>query len=108
MEIDRSDDLLNQGAEAYQTQTPEGFKTAVRYYEEAARLGNGQAMTNLGYCYMYGRGVTKNPEKGFRRFVEGAKRGKSGSDHEGRRRLSERSVCRKGRNPGLSVLRQAV
>lgn len=55
MQKERSDELLNQGAEAYQSGTPEGFRTAVRFYLESASLGNGQAMTNLGYCYTYGR-----------------------------------------------------
>ena len=75
MQKERSDELLNQGAKAYQSETPEGFRTAVRYYLESASLGNGQAMTNLGYCYTYGRGVTKNPAEGFRYFVQAAKLG---------------------------------
>ena len=75
MQKERSDELLNQGAKAYQSETPEGFRTAVRYYLESASLGNGQAMTNLGYCYTYGRGVTNNPAEGFRYFVQAAKLG---------------------------------
>ena len=75
MQKERSDELLNQGAKAYQSGTPEGFRTAVRFYRESASLGNGQAMTNLGYCYTYGRGVTKNPAEGFRYFVQAAKLG---------------------------------
>ena len=34
MTLDESDILLNLGAEAYQTVTPEGFKTAVAYYQK--------------------------------------------------------------------------
>ena len=54
MQKERSDELLNQGAKAYQSETPEGFRTAVRYYLESASLGNGQAMTNLGYVIPMG------------------------------------------------------
>ena len=54
MEKERSDELLNRGAKAYQSETPGGFRTAVRYYLESASLGNGQAMTNLGYVIPMG------------------------------------------------------
>lgn len=75
MTLDESDILLNLGAEAYQTGTPEGFKTAVAYYQKSAALGNSQAMTNLGYCYTYGRGVQVDQKRGFQYFIQAAKLG---------------------------------
>lgn len=51
---------LNLGAEAYQ----EGdFETAIRYYEKSAAAGNVVALSNLGYCYYYGRSIPVDKAK---------------------------------------------
>ena len=36
------------------------YKSAVEYYRLAAAMGNIQAISNLGYCYLYGRDIESN------------------------------------------------
>ena len=51
-------DYLNQkGATFY---TDEQYDLAVEYYRLAASLGNVDSLSNLGYCYLYGRSIPKN------------------------------------------------
>lgn len=45
---------LNTGAMAYQQGD---YKTAITYYTKAAEAGNVIALSNLGYCYYYGRSI---------------------------------------------------
>lgn len=54
--VDRrdSDYLNNKGAELY---TEERYAEAVEYYRLAAAMGNIQSVSNLGYCYLYGRSM---------------------------------------------------
>lgn len=73
--MDESDRLLNLGAKEYQKQTKEGFLKAIEYYQQSAKLGNGQAMCNLGYCYYYGRGIEVDKQKGFAYFLDSADAG---------------------------------
>ena len=49
--------ILNKGASLYKEET---FKEATEYYRLAATLGDPQACSNLGYCYLYGRGIEVN------------------------------------------------
>lgn len=49
--------INNKGAEAY---GKADYETAVEYYRLAAAMGNMQSVSNLGYCYMYGRSIEKN------------------------------------------------
>lgn len=55
--------LLNKGAECYRK---EQYNEAVMYYQLAAAQGDedisGQAASNLGYCYLYGRHQKANPQ----------------------------------------------
>ncbi|MCD7769619.1 MAG: sel1 repeat family protein [Oscillospiraceae bacterium] len=51
---------LNAGADAYQKGD---FETAVRLYQKAAAVGNVVAMSNLGYCYYYGRSIPVDKKK---------------------------------------------
>lgn len=51
---------LNNGAEAYQKGD---FKTAVDLYTKSAQAGNVTALSNLGYCYYYGRSIPVDKEK---------------------------------------------
>lgn len=51
-------DLLA-GAEAYQDGD---FQSAIMYYERAADAGNIKALSNLGYCYYYGRSIPVDKE----------------------------------------------
>lgn len=65
--IDMKDDieLLNLGAHCYR----EGnYKAAVELYRLSAAMGNEQAMSNLGYCYQYGRSIEKNEELAYYYF----------------------------------------
>ena len=48
------------GAEAYRQGD---YSTAVRYYKRAAARGDSVALSNLGYCYYYGRSVAQDKEK---------------------------------------------
>lgn len=49
--------LLEKGAKYYAN---EDYAHAIAYYHLAASMGNMQAVSNLGYCYMYARSVPKN------------------------------------------------
>ena len=49
--------LNSKGAKQY---IKEDYKTAVEYYHLAAAMGNPQAISNLGYCYLYGRDIEPN------------------------------------------------
>lgn len=49
--------LLDRGADLYKKGV---YSDAIEYYRIAASMGNIQAVSNLGYCYMYGRSVEKN------------------------------------------------
>ncbi|MCD8315289.1 MAG: sel1 repeat family protein [Firmicutes bacterium] len=58
-------EYLNAGAAAYQQGD---YETAVKLYKKAAAMGNVTALSNLGYCYYYGRSipVDKDMAKKFR------------------------------------------
>lgn len=47
----------DKGASCY---LKEDYERAVEYYRLAAVLGSDQSLSNLGYCYMYGRGIPRN------------------------------------------------
>lgn len=51
------DFLNNKGAKYY---TDGDYENAVEYYRLAAAMGSVQSVSNLGYCYMYGRSIEKN------------------------------------------------
>lgn len=51
-----SDFLLNKGADKYK----DNYEEAIEYYRLSAAMGNAQAISNLGYCYLYGRSVETN------------------------------------------------
>ena len=46
--------INNKGAKLY---SPESYAESVEYYRLAAAMGNVQSISNLGYCYLYGRGI---------------------------------------------------
>lgn len=41
------------------------YQTAVKYYRKSAQAGNVIAMSNLGYCYYYGRSIPVDKERAF-------------------------------------------
>ncbi len=49
--------LNSKGAKLYRE---DNYKEAVEYYRVAAALGNIDAVSNLGYCYLYGRSIKQN------------------------------------------------
>lgn len=57
--IDKHDSnyLCDKGAALYNEDT---FDKSVEYYRLSAAMGNDQAISNLGYCYLYGRSIEKN------------------------------------------------
>ncbi len=52
--------FLNKGAKLYNKGE---YLEAIEYYEIAAAMGNSHAISNLGYCYLYGRGISKDEKK---------------------------------------------
>ena len=69
----KSNELLNAGAEAYRKGD---YVTAQEYYTQAAKLGNVQAMCNLGYIYEYGRTGKRDYKKAFYCFKKAADSGR--------------------------------
>ena len=63
------------GHDAYNLNTPEGFKEAEKWYLKAAELGDDQAMCSLGYLYFYGRLGTPDKEKAREYFERSAELG---------------------------------
>ena len=48
--------LLNKGADKYGND----YEESIEYYRLSAAMGNPQAISNLGYCYLYGRSIEPN------------------------------------------------
>lgn len=51
--------INSKGATAYLNKD---YATAIEYYHLASTMNNVQAACNLGYCYLYGKGVKANTE----------------------------------------------
>ena len=51
-----SDFLLSKGADKY----GDDYEESIEYYRLSAAMGNAQAVSNLGYCYLYGRSIEPN------------------------------------------------
>ncbi len=51
-----SDFLLSKGADKY----GDDYEESIEYYRLSAAMGNPQAISNLGYCYLYGRSIEPN------------------------------------------------
>lgn len=49
--------INSKGARLYKEET---FEEAAEFYHLAAAMGNGHAISNLGYCYLYGRHTEQN------------------------------------------------
>jgi TPR repeat protein len=64
----RADELLNKGAALYQKHQ---YAEAMTYYQQAAELGSVTAMSNLGYCYYYGRSVPVDYQQAAHYFQQG-------------------------------------
>ena len=60
---------LDIGAEAYQRKD---YDTAIRFYQKSADAGNVTALSNLGYCYYYGRSVPVDKVKAKECWEEAA------------------------------------
>lgn len=60
IEQNDSNYFLNIGANLYNKGM---YKEAMEYYNIAASMNNSHAISNLGYCYLYGRGVEKQEKK---------------------------------------------
>lgn len=48
--------LLNKGADKYGND----YENSIEYFRLSAAMGNPQAISNLGYCYLYGRSIEPN------------------------------------------------
>ncbi len=55
-----SDYILEKGVKYYNDPDEPDYPAALEYYRLAAAMGNTHAVSNLGYCYMYGRGVKED------------------------------------------------
>lgn len=69
--IDLPEDViyLNEGADAYNAKD---YEKAISLYEKSASLGNVTALSNLGYCYYYGRSIPVDKEKAKSYWEEAA------------------------------------
>lgn len=65
-----SDYFLNKGAELYNANK---YNEAIEYYQISAAMKNHSAISNLGYCYLYGRGVDKDETKAVLYFTIAAR-----------------------------------
>ncbi len=65
---------------------------AMKFYEKGGELGNKAAFLNMGNCYMFGKGVGKDLEKGIEMYE---KCGKIGDDELGwiRELSNDRYLC---------------
>lgn len=70
VEVGSSDEILDVGASYY---LDEKYEKAIEYYRIAASMNNAQAIANLGYCYMYGRGVNVNKDLALVYFMIAAR-----------------------------------
>lgn len=57
IELHDSNYINNKGAKQY---AGENYADSVEYYRLAAAMGNAHAISNLGYCYLYGRDIEPN------------------------------------------------
>ncbi|MBR6252688.1 MAG: sel1 repeat family protein [Clostridia bacterium] len=64
--------INNKGAKLYQEET---YEESIEYYRLAAAMGNAQSISNLGYCYLYGRSIPINVDLAIQYFKIAAKRG---------------------------------
>ncbi len=64
--------INNKGAAYYR---PETYDKAVEYYRLAAAMGSLHAVSNLGYCYLYGRSIEPNTELAIAYFKTAASKG---------------------------------
>ncbi len=72
--IQRGDcDFINEkGVKYYEAKD---YKNAVEYYRLAAAMGSVDAISNLGYCYMYSRSIEKNMSLAMGYFKTAAQKG---------------------------------
>jgi len=63
--------INNKGAKLY---APESYAQSVEYYRLAAAMGNAHAISNLGYCYLYGRSVKSELSLAIAYFKTAAQR----------------------------------
>lgn len=64
--------INNKGAVFY---GQENYKEAFEYYHLAVAMGNVQAISNLGYCYLYGRDIPQNIDLAVAYFKVAALKG---------------------------------
>lgn len=63
--------INNKGAALYKEDT---YEQSVEYYRLAAAMGCTHSISNLGYCYLYGRGIKANLSLAIAYFKIAAKR----------------------------------
>ena len=71
--------INNKGASHYSKQE---YEKSVEYYRLAASMGNLQAVSNLGYCYLYGRDIEKNLSLALGYFKIASKRGSADASYK--------------------------
>lgn len=72
--ISNNDDetTLTKGVEAY---IKEDYENAYRLYTVSAMMGNPLSTSNLGYCYLYGKGIKKDVAMGIHILKLAARQG---------------------------------
>ena len=64
--------LTNKGASLYNENT---YYKSVEYYRLAAAMGEIHSISNLGYCYLYGRDIEANTSLAIAYFTIAAQKG---------------------------------
>ncbi len=67
-----SEYILNKGANLYKLKK---YEEATEYYHLAGAMGNDTALSNLGYCYLYGRHTEANTSLALQYFKLAADKG---------------------------------
>ena len=74
--------MLSHGLKGTKDQRRQQTKGALRWLNEADKLGSLEATTELGMCFKYGRGVRVNLEKSFAYFRKAADEGEMVAQYE--------------------------
>lgn len=72
---DEASELVESGRRLVLSTNPSDHSRGAQQFQAASRLGNAEAMFELGNCYLTGRGVNKDEVSAFECFRRSAKSG---------------------------------
>ena len=84
------------------------YEEARIYYELAASMGNSIAMCNLGYMYMYGRGIAKDESIALAFFTISAKKGNIEATYKLGNLYYDGKVVEKDQNKAIELYEEAL